>query len=361
MGAPEAGAPAARCGMHVTGSRHPRPVARRVAFCDGGIDDSHREGIDIELSHWIPNRTPAAYKAATSTEICLRFAAGGEIGSIDLAVNNHVDTDGMLSVFALVEPALALEHRHRLVQAAAMGDFGAWAEPDAQHLYQVVALARQRLQAAGADPLDIYREVHELVRRVLRGERFAEAEPGLAGLKATVARIDSGAILRTLHAPRLVQFTLADDVADTGAWLPRLDEPLPAQPLLPPSARSRLDGERLHLVSARHAGGWVHDLCWPGYAWAETVGLWRPPGTRWRGDINGHAIDHAPLQAAAAALAERETVAGRWSVATALTPFSALEGRAFPVVLSFLREGRVAASGLPPEVVAQALLAAGVV
>ena len=51
--------------LYITRSRHPRPAATRVAFCDGGVDASYRDGMDIELSHWIPNRTPAAFKASS--------------------------------------------------------------------------------------------------------------------------------------------------------------------------------------------------------------------------------------------------------------------------------------------------------
>src|ERR1043165_1417415 len=94
--------------LYITGSRLPRPEARRVIFCDGGVDASYREGLDLELSHWIPNTTPAQYKADTSTEICLRFVAMHPDGE-DLVINNHVDVDGALSTFVLKRRQISVE------------------------------------------------------------------------------------------------------------------------------------------------------------------------------------------------------------------------------------------------------------
>ena len=342
------------CTLHITRSHHPRPAATRVAFCDGGVDASYCDGVDIELSHWIPNRTPAAFKAATSTEIALRFVAAGGHADVDLVVNNHVDTDGMLSVFALLHPGPSLAHRATLVQAAAMGDFHAWGDADAQHLFQLVALTRARLEALKADPQDIYTTVHGLVQRALDGERFAETAPGLAALQAAVDAVHSGRIARTLLAPRLVHHVLAEPAPDSDT-LPPLDSPVRAQAVLPPQVRSRHDGERLQLLSSPQGAGWRHDLCWPGHAWAETPGLWRPPGLQPGGGSNHHRLHHPPLDAACAVLNTQDRGDGCWAVALTLGPFQALPGRPFPVVLSFMQGPAPAASTLAPAAVAAVL------
>jgi len=52
--------------FHVEGSQRPRPSAREVIYCDGGTDEHFREGVDLELSHWIPNQTPDRFKAGRS-------------------------------------------------------------------------------------------------------------------------------------------------------------------------------------------------------------------------------------------------------------------------------------------------------
>jgi hypothetical protein len=77
----------------------PRPKAERILFCDGTEERLFRAETDMELSHWRPNRTPAEYRAGTSTEICCRFLDNPRPGAWTAAVNNHVDVDGILSVY----------------------------------------------------------------------------------------------------------------------------------------------------------------------------------------------------------------------------------------------------------------------
>jgi hypothetical protein len=88
--------------------------------CDGLV-----EGETVHLSHWGGNHTPPEFKADTSVEIALRYAEQGarDAGPV---VNNHFDTDGVLAVWALMEPDLALSHRGLIVAAAEAGDFEEW-------------------------------------------------------------------------------------------------------------------------------------------------------------------------------------------------------------------------------------------
>ena len=46
--------------------------AERIIFVDG-ICPGALTSNDIELSHWMPNKTPLKYKKDTSTEICFSF------------------------------------------------------------------------------------------------------------------------------------------------------------------------------------------------------------------------------------------------------------------------------------------------
>jgi hypothetical protein len=103
------------------------------------------------LSHWPGNTTPAALRHDLSTGIALAFARlspaeqRAVVGSFDLVVNNHYDTDGVLSAFALMHPDLALPRAEAMLAAAATGDFGTWNGPDALAVeLTVMSITRHR-------------------------------------------------------------------------------------------------------------------------------------------------------------------------------------------------------------------------
>ena len=254
-------------------------------------------------------------------------------------------------MFAVLEPALALAHHEVMVHAAEMGDFLGWADGTATLLCQALKLQQQRMEGAGADPVDVYAGSFELTRAVLGGARPAEVEPGLQALARSEAVIVHGTVARVPIGERFVHYQLpaAWAAADRAACLhvPRFDEPLSDRVALRPCARARRDAQRVQLVSVPVDGGWCHDLWLPGYVWADAPGLWRPEGLVHDGD--GHGLEHAGLRAAADALNRTESCPGRWELAQRLSPFGALPGRGFPVVLSFMADGRPAPSALPPQ------------
>lgn len=81
------------------------------------------------LSHWPGNRTPANFKADLSTGICLGFAKAPLdqrlqfLDGATVVVNDHYDTDGFLSLLAVLQPEIALEREELLLEAAATGDY----------------------------------------------------------------------------------------------------------------------------------------------------------------------------------------------------------------------------------------------
>src|SRR5436309_11586655 len=82
---------------------------------DGTVDNA------IHFSHWNGNKTPASVKADTSTEITLNLVAAPDrdelTQGIDLVTNNHFDTDGVLSVWTMLNDERALALRDKLIAA----------------------------------------------------------------------------------------------------------------------------------------------------------------------------------------------------------------------------------------------------
>ena len=84
------------------------------------------------LSHWPGNRTPVRFKADLSTGICLAFAradAADQLSFLDgatVTLNDHFDTDGFLSLLAVLRPEVALAREEVCLAAAATGDFQAF-------------------------------------------------------------------------------------------------------------------------------------------------------------------------------------------------------------------------------------------
>lgn len=317
-----------------------RPPSQRTIFADGSADETYREGIDLELSHWVPNRTPTRYKADTSTEICLNFVADPLPGPWELAINNHLDVDGVLSVYTLVRGERALAHRETIVAASRMGDFWDWGDERARTLFQ--GLTRYIFGFdRGSTPLQtIYAGAFERVDALLAGDAAPQA--GLSALAAAEARVESGQIARRVWHERFAGYAIPRALVEQdlarALHVPAFNAPLDDAAWLPPQVRNRLDREKVQLVSAEAAAGWYHDLWYPGYRWAETPTSWAAPGFHFAGSTNGYRYGHAPLEAAVAALRAAERNPGEWVLADTLNPFKGLPGRNFPVILSFQDE-----------------------
>lgn len=101
------------------------PDGKPTISCDGRIPG----GVTLELTHWTGNETPDELYADTSTEMALKLAQHKQFSdqlAEAIVLNNHYDTDGILSVWACLEPSLALEYSDLLIQGAEAGDFGEW-------------------------------------------------------------------------------------------------------------------------------------------------------------------------------------------------------------------------------------------
>ncbi len=94
------------------------------------VDGVGNEATVLALSHWPGAATPAELKADTSAEIVLNYLqspnADSLRGGAEAVSNNHFDIDGLMALWAMLNPKDALANADKLVVIAACGDFDRW-------------------------------------------------------------------------------------------------------------------------------------------------------------------------------------------------------------------------------------------
>ncbi len=336
----------------------PRPDAEHIVFCDGAGEELFRAQTDLELSHWRPNRTPPEYRAGTSTEICFRFLDDPRPGTWTAAVNNHIDVDGILSIYVLVHSEHARQHRRAIVQAAEMGDFWGWGEPNAQRLFQGIT----QMMRQGGDPQAIYAEAFRLIPGLLDGSApdVQRIEASLLPLREGVEHIWQGRIEPRQINARLTHYIIPLAIAgedDTPlTYAPGFNEAISSKMLLWPQVRACWDTERVCLVSTERPTGWFHDLWFPGYLWADTQGKWLITDFTYQDGMSRYELRNNGLIGAFEHLSQVELAPGRWVLGGTALPLGDSLQDSFPLVGRFLTDdGRPSKSGLTPEQVARAL------
>ena len=206
------------------------PSADPVISVDGAWDAK-----GLNLSHWPGNATPADLKHDLSTGIALNFARLGQAtrkaraaGCVAIC-NNHYDTDGICSLYALVHPEAALEQEEALLAAARAGDFFQVPSEEAFIVDAIVAglndPARSPWREDFAGLAD--RERHELcthrllerLPRILAGdvEDLRELwEPPVAALRADLADLETATLDDLVHLSLCVWTAPAGAVSTRG-------------------------------------------------------------------------------------------------------------------------------------------------
>jgi hypothetical protein len=148
------------------------------------VDGATTNGTLLTLSHWPGTDVPESLRADLSAEIAIRYLEQPDHHVPAGAVSNsHFDEDGLLGVYALVDPQGALAHKELLVDVARAGDFG-WSHTSRA---AKIAFAISTLVDTNLSPLDpavfegeyptmaarLYRELLPMVPELLqRPEQF---------------------------------------------------------------------------------------------------------------------------------------------------------------------------------------------
>ena len=252
----------------------------RFQFYSEALDDVPKLSVDgtvsnsIHFSHWQGNTTAAEVKADTSTEIALNLVGSPNraalTNNIDLVTNNHFDTDGVLSVWTVLNGERAFEFRDLLVSAAEAGDFSEHTSDDG---------VRVSIAIQGADQASPNNIEGSPLAGMIAGEAFDDDErayglvlPEVESLLSNVgayeplwrygwnqvaAALDSFA----RGASRVVENK------DSRISLITLEPGL----LSPFAAMSKHARGDMFLIATPASGGWFYRLDYPYYSWAETV------------------------------------------------------------------------------------------
>lgn len=104
------------------------------------VDGAPVAGTVLTLSHWPKSPTPEPLWADLSAQIALAWLRRpGPWAGAPIVSNDHVDQDGLVSLYAMLEPESAWERRDLLVDVARAGDFAVFSERAAARLSFAIA------------------------------------------------------------------------------------------------------------------------------------------------------------------------------------------------------------------------------
>lgn len=331
---------------------NPADSTKAKIYVDGSKDNNYNEDLDIELSHWIPNSTPFKYKAGTSTEICMKFCQKNlnKLNSYDIVINNHLDVDGILSIYTIMHPEKALKHKTMIEQASHMGDFWAHGLDDAQNLFLAITEYYQERLSRNEDINIIYKNSFEIISKILEGnyslsqkvlqakEILLHSDRLLLGKDCTIQV--HGKILVSIQVSKELHSKFPNQLESHA----KFNEFITDRLVIWPQSVNKHFNQKIKLLIVSTTQGFLYDLYYPSYMWADTVNLWVAP------DIKQalHAVEM---------LQKMEKNPGTWYLNDNLWPFSSKQiNKVFPIVLSFVDSNfNNISSSLTPSIVRETL------
>jgi hypothetical protein len=246
---------------------------------DGTVPNS------VHFSHWQGNETAEELKADTSTEIALNLVTSPNrdqlTQNIDLVINNHFDTDGMLSVWTVMTGEGAAKYRDVLIAAAEAGDFSEYSSAEGVRISLAIQGSDQAIpedntgspfarMLAGEDVNDDAR-CYELIMPKLENllTNVNEYEPlwreGWKKIVDALESFDRGSSTVTEFLDSKVSLvTLAPEIFSGDGFNPTRHS-------APYTAISKFVQGELFVIAIPTDGGWFYRIDYPYYSWAETV------------------------------------------------------------------------------------------
>lgn len=193
------------------------------------VDGSSQKATVLTLSHWPWSPTADELLRDTSTDIVFAYLDSPEHHrNIELVSNSHFDEDGLLSMYALVDPENALRYRKLMIGASRAGDFAIYSDIEAAKLaFVLAAYADPEISPlpheifAGTDAEQVaglythmLAVLPDLLADIPAGEQFWRAE--LTHLRASEAAIDAGEVV-------------IDEIPDLDLAIVRIPEAMPVQ------------------------------------------------------------------------------------------------------------------------------------
>lgn len=263
----------------------------RFEFYHAGLDGVPKLSVDglvsnsLHFSHWEGNETPEELKADTSTEIALNLVGSPNreklTSGIELVTNNHFDTDGVLSVWTVLNGIRALELREKLIPAAEAGDFSEFRSEDAVRTSIVIQgsdqassnsekgsplaafLSGQKIDDEARAYELVLPEVDSVLRNIGDYEKLWRS--AWEQIAVAIDSFERGASRVEEYADgHFSLITLAPEVFSSSGFNPTRDA-------APYTAISHYARGRLFLIATPIENGWSYRIDYPYYSWAETV------------------------------------------------------------------------------------------
>jgi len=117
------------------------------------VDGAAQDGTVLTLSHWPNSATPDDLLADTSAEIVLRaLERPSRFGAATAVTNNHPDQDGLMGIWAVVDPGAALARAEQVIGVATSGDFAVVRDDASRRAEAAVTALMGVAMDAGQDP-----------------------------------------------------------------------------------------------------------------------------------------------------------------------------------------------------------------